>query len=98
MEINRNQYFLIGLVLLFLGYQFRVIESFTLNEKTSKFIQDRVDNARAAAGEFQPASYQQPAPTPIRRTVQPPRWIGLAMISVGCVLVFHSLVMPKPSG
>jgi hypothetical protein len=31
MEINRNQYFLAGIVLLFVGIQFRLVDSVTLN-------------------------------------------------------------------
>ena len=94
MDFNRNQYFLVGVVLLCLGYQFRVIESFTLNERTTQFIEQRVQRARAAVDEFTPASYEPP--TPINRQVTPPRWLGLAMISIGCVLVLHSLAMPRP--
>ena len=95
MEFNRNQYFLAGMVLLFLGYQFRMIESFTLNERATQFIETRVQRAQAAVDEFTPAAYNQPQPQ-IRRQVTPPRWLGLAMISIGCVLVLHSLAMPRP--
>lgn len=94
-EFNRNQYFLAGMVLLFLGYQFRMVESFTLNERATEFIEARVQKARAAVDEFTPTAYTPPQP--IRREVTPPRWLGLAMISIGCVLVLHSLAMPKPS-
>ena len=36
-------------------------------------------------------------PTP-RRTIHPPEWIGYALLSVGSVLVLHSLAMKKPGG
>ncbi len=96
MEINRNQYFLIGLVVLFLGLQVRMVESYVLNEKTSHFLAERFklvasnsdgsDGLMAAAG-----------PTP-RRTLRPPTWLGYAFLSVGAVLVLHSLAMKKPGG
>jgi hypothetical protein len=34
-------------------------------------------------------------PTP-RRTLRPPTWLGFALISIGAVLVLHSLAMKKP--
>lgn len=96
MEFNRNQYFLAGLVLVFLGYQFRMIESFTLNERATQFIEARVQSAKSAVDQFQPASYRTRPAAPIRRQVTPPRWLGLALLSVGAVLVFHSLVLRRP--
>ena len=38
MEFNRNQYFMIGLVLLFIGIELRVVDSFVLNERSSRRI------------------------------------------------------------
>ena len=40
MEFNRNHFFALGLVLLLLGVQLRNFESFTLNERTSKFTEE----------------------------------------------------------
>ncbi|MCA9176234.1 MAG: hypothetical protein KDB14_17225 [Planctomycetales bacterium] len=95
MEFNRNQFFLAGLVLLFLGYQFRQIESFTLNERASRFIEARMQSARAAVNEFKEVSYREPV-KPFDRQVTPPRWLALAMMAIGSVLCMHSFTMPKP--
>ena len=38
MEINRNQWFMIGLVILALGIQFRMVQSFVLNEKATEIL------------------------------------------------------------
>lgn len=97
MEINRNQYFMIGLVLLLLGLQVRMVETYVLNEKASRFLAERL-TASVADGDgtvrpFMPAL----GPTP-RRTVRPPIWLGYAIISVGAVLVLHSLAMKRPGG
>jgi len=46
MEINRNQYFLIGLVILLLGLQVRMVETYVLNEKASKFLAERLSPER----------------------------------------------------
>lgn len=95
MEINRNQYFMIGLVLLLLGLQFRMVETYVLNEKASRFVSERLTASAADAdgGPFMPAL----GPTP-RRTLHPPTWLGHAVISVGAVLILHSLAMKRPGG
>ncbi len=95
-EINRNQYFLLGLVLLFLGLQVRAVESYVLNDKASSFVAERfkmLASNDSADSSFMPAA----GPTP-RRTVHPPVWLGYAFISVGAVLVLHSLAMKRPGG
>jgi hypothetical protein len=94
MELNRNQFFLAGLVVLFLGIQFRLVESFTLNDKTTKFLASRMQDKSAppaAAILGQSASIGP-------KVVHPPQWLGYALLSIGSVLVLHSLAMPKPGG
>jgi hypothetical protein len=93
MEFNRNQFFLAGLVLLFLGIQFRLIDNFTLNEKTTLFLAARMQSTPAPTAPL----LGQP-PVVGRKTMQPPQWVGYALLSVGSVLVLHSLAMPKPGG
>jgi len=98
MEINRNQYFMVGVVLLALGIQFRMVDSVTLTPEASQFIAKRIIKQKAADGEipaaFVSASQQEPPAT--KRSFKPPQWLGWALISVGTVLVLHSLAMPKP--
>jgi hypothetical protein len=36
--------------------------------------------------------------TPSRRTVELPSWLGYSLISVGSILVLHSIAMGKPGG
>ena len=36
MDINRNQYFMVGLVLLLLGLQLRLVDSYTLTPELTK--------------------------------------------------------------
>jgi hypothetical protein len=96
MEINRNQWLMIGLVVLALGYQFRMVDSFVLNEKTTEIIAKRLNKKPdTVAATFVPSFYT--APPPSRRVIRPPRWLGFMMMSVGAVLVLHSLVMPRPN-
>jgi hypothetical protein len=94
MEITRNQYYMAGLVLLLLGIQFRMIESVELKEQFASFIAERTDHPLISV------SAQTPLLTPvgnaaINRVVRPPEWTGWMLLSLGSVLVLHSLAMPK---
>jgi hypothetical protein len=97
MEFNRNQFFMLGVVLLFFGLECKKVESFTLNERASRVLSERfMASAGDSDGTMRPflASI---GPTP-RRTIHPPEWLGYALLSVGAVLVLHSLAMKKPGG
>ena len=82
--LTRQHLLLAGLLLFFAGIQFRMVQSFTLNEKSSTFVA-----ARMGAGP-QAAAWQ---PAPLRKVVEPPRWLGLALMSAGAVLTVKSLSM-----
>jgi hypothetical protein len=91
-EFNRNQYFMAGIVLLLLGIQFRLTESFTLNERATRFLAGRaVASERPVGAAIMPASVA-------RRSIRPPQWLGWSLMSVGSVLILHSLAMRKPGG
>ncbi len=95
MDFNRNQLFLTGLLLLLFGVQFRLVETFTLNQQTTKFLASR---------------FQEPSDAPVQsmfvnsniniagKMVKPPLWLGYSLISIGSVLVLHSIMLPKPTG
>ena len=96
MEVNRNQFFLIGIVIVLLGLEFRLVDSFVLNEKTTRFLAERAkkaDESVTSFRRFMPAMGPMP-----RKTIQPPQWIGWFLVSTGAVLVLHSLAMKKPEG
>lgn len=90
MKLNRNHYFLIGLVLLFLGVQFRMVDTIVLNEPVSQVVRDR---AQAQGG--QTLGFAQRFVTPQLHAVQPPKYIGWVLLSIGGVLVLQSFAMPK---
>jgi hypothetical protein len=89
-EFNRNQFFMAGIFLVLLGVQFRLIDSITLNEKTTRFLAARAGQTSSVnlAG-FLPGSGAH-------KVIQPPQWVGWALISAGAVCVLHSLAMKKP--
>lgn len=100
MEFNRNQYFMIGLVVLFLGFQAKFVHSYVLTADAAKFVAKRMgkdkpaENTGLLARSFTNAAAASPAPQ--HRTFQPPAWLGWALMSVGAVLVLHSLAMTRP--
>ena len=100
MDWNRNQFFMAGLVVLLLGIQMRMVEVFVLNERATQFIAQRIaqfkGNEVASTGDLQTLFAAQ-APVAKHR-LEPPKWLGWAFVSVGSVLVLHSLAMKKPGG
>lgn len=94
MEINRNQWFMIGLVVLMIGMQLRFVESAVLNEKVTRWLAERAGKpGEKAAMNFNTLASVGPAP---RKIVTPPEWLGWASLSVGSVLILHSLAMKRP--
>ena len=87
MRFKRHHILLGGLLLFFVGVQFRLVESFTLSERSSHFITAQLGDK---AGFSAQTLWQN---TPSRKVVTPPRWLGLALMSVGSVLTLKSLSM-----
>ena len=79
MEFNRNQFMMIGVIVLALGVQFRTFESFTLSEKATQFIVARMQETGAAAA----TTSVIPAVSVPRKVLRPPTWLGWSLISVG---------------
>ena len=97
MEINRNQWFMAGLVLLFLGIQFRLINSFVLTPEMTRFLAQNTGASVAAADTgFSLPNPLQNRPALIKKTVTPPEWLGWALLSGGLVLTLQSLAMKRP--
>ena len=86
--MTRQHLLLVGLLLFFAGVQFRMVESFTLSEKSSHFV-----SAQMGRG-GQPQSLWGNN-LPGRKVVEPPKWLGLALMSVGSVLTLKSLAMSR---
>jgi hypothetical protein len=84
--VKRHTILLFGLLIFFVGIQFRMVESFTLSDFSSRLI------------EVAPAPVENVAtPSWSRKVVEPPRWLGLALMSVGSVLTLRSMKPPKVS-
>ncbi len=95
MDLNRNQFFFLGLVVLLVGLQVRSVSSYVLNPKATKFLAQRTGQSQSgvSASFLAMTSGTDAAP---RKVLQPPEWLGWCLMSVGAVLVLHSLAMQKP--
>lgn len=89
MRFDRHHLLLAGLLLFLCGMQFRLVESFTLSERSSHFISAQLGGKAGP----QPQTLWRNVPS--RKVVKPPRWLGLALMSVGSVLTLKSLSMKK---
>jgi hypothetical protein len=95
MDITRNQYFFAGLLVLLLGVEFRAIDSMDLTPKFTQFLAEHTNHPIAGASAVTQQVTQSDNP-PVSKTIKPPDWIGWSLISLGSVLVLHSLAMKKP--
>ncbi len=91
---NRNHIFMIGAILLFLGIQFRMVETVVLNEETTQFLAKRFGNEAERSVISMPELLG--GTSQAQKQITPPGWVGWLMLSAGVVLVLHSLAMPKP--
>jgi hypothetical protein len=94
MEMNRNRYFLFGVLLVLLGIQFRMVDSFVLNEPATRALSRVTQNSPVASNDSMTSFLMQVVPNPTKR-VTPPRWLGLAFIAVGTVISLHAIAMPR---
>ncbi|TWT76250.1 hypothetical protein CA13_67420 [Planctomycetes bacterium CA13] len=94
---HRHRYFLFGLLLILLGIQFRMVDSFVLNESSTRTLARFSETTTASSGSMMNSVLMQYYANPTKR-IQPPRWIGLSMIALGAVCSFHAIAMPRYEG
>ena len=93
MELNRNQYFFLGVLVLLIGLQFRVVASYTLTPEVTRYLAERTHRSPAQATLVSFTSDLGALPN---KVIVPPEWLGWCLMSVGSVLILHSLAMKKP--
>lgn len=95
MQFTRNRYFMAGMLLVLLGIQFRLVQSVVLNETTTRVLAKLTKQNPVAASSPSMSSFlMQVYPNPKKR-IEPPRWLGLAMVAVGAVIALHAMAMPR---
>ena len=96
MELNRNQFFLLGMVIFLLGLQFRLVDSYLLTPKATKLLAEKTGHPMAAAIEAaDKLTGSEETVAPPHRLKQP-EWLGWSLMSIGAVLILHSMAMKKP--
>ncbi len=93
MSMYRNRYFLLGILLLLLGVQFRMVDSFVLNERATRVLARVTKTAPVADNSGMSSLMMFVTPTVTKR-IYPPRWLGMAMIAIGSVISLHALSVP----
>lgn len=94
MDINRNQWLVIGVLIFLVGLQLRAVSAYWLTEETTRFLAER--NGEATAAERSLLALTTATATAPRKVVEPPEWSGWCLVSVGSVIILQSLAMKKP--
>ena len=95
MDFDRNRYFMFGVLVFLLGIQFRMVESFVLNETSTRALARIAKDTQLASNDFGTQMVLAMHPSP-KKTIKPPSWLGWAMLTVGGVMCLHAMVLPKP--
>jgi hypothetical protein len=93
MDIDRNRYFMFGVILFLLGLQFRIVDSFVLNESTTRAVHRFAQQSKIADRNLATDVYMQVG-TP-KKSMRPPNWLGFVLLTVGGVMSLHALVLPR---
>lgn len=91
MDLNRNQFLMLGTVILLLGVQLRTVDTYVLTPEATRFLAEKTGKVTPTQGQLMGASG-----TLASKSIKPPEWLGWAMISVGSVMGLHSFSMRRP--
>jgi hypothetical protein len=96
MDITRNQYFLAGLVLLFLGIEMLMVDSMTMTPEFTQFLAEKTGHKMAVVNDTVQTIFQTDKTITPPKTVNIPEWLGWSLSSLASVLILHSWAMKKP--
>jgi hypothetical protein len=71
MDLNRNQFFFIGLMILMLGIQVRYVSAYTLNPEATKFLAERTGQSTSGTNAF----FALAGASGPRKVLEPPEWL-----------------------
>ncbi|MBN1588367.1 MAG: hypothetical protein JW888_02525 [Pirellulales bacterium] len=96
MDLNRNQFFLFGMIALLLGLQFLFTYEYVLTPKCTKFLAEKTGHPMAAAIETADAFSSSEETVAPPKELHPPDWLGYLFCSAGSVLILHAMALKKP--
>ena len=89
---NRHQILMAGCLVLALGTQFRLVQTYVFADSASRYIEPLMSFQ-------QPAEEQAPAeealPAAHQYVLHIPDWMGWLLLTIGGALVLHSLSIPR---
>lgn len=88
--MSGRSFFTIGLILVLFGVQLRAVETFVLNQRASDFLEKQKKNSAIRSESLFEPAVMTVGPVP-RKKLTHPRWIGLAFISAGAVMVLQGV-------
>ena len=94
MFFNAKNYFLAGLLVLLVGVQLQLIDSFVLSEGTTRALArfSKTDQIASRASVTSLLMTVHPEP---KKRVDPPEWLGLTLITSGVVMCGHSIAIRR---
>jgi hypothetical protein len=95
-DITRYHVFLVGVVLLLLGGELRLIDSVVLTPKATRFLAEQAGHPAVVASTtlLTVAGTEPQLPS---KVIRPPEWVSWFLLSLGSVFVLQSWAMAKPS-
>ncbi len=96
MDMNRNQFFLFGVIALLLGLQFLFTYEYVLTPKCTKFLAERTGHPMSAAIDTVDTFSPTQATVAPPKELKPPEWLGWLFSSAGAVLILHAMALRRP--
>lgn len=93
MDWDRNRYFSLGVILFLLGIQFRMVDSFVLNESSTRALHRFAKHSQIATNGMA-EMYMSVAQSP-KKMITPPNWLGWVFLTTGAVISLHALAIPR---
>ncbi len=84
MDFNRNQFFFIGMFILLIGLQVRMVDTYVLSPEATKFLADRTGNASTASTSASPGAFSNANLARKRACNHPNGLAGALFPSVPC--------------
>ena len=91
-----TRFFIFGFLMLLIGVQLRMVDSFVLTPRASQFVERNMRQVSVRPDDPYDLNsvLLSAGPTP-KRTITPPNWLGWAFLSVGGVLLLHAVTIQK---